>query len=30
MTPIDDQVGAEQVEGGWIGTVQNLDEGLRA
>ena len=25
MTPIDDPVGAELVEGGWIGTVQNLD-----
>ena len=25
MTPIDDHVGADQVEGGWIGTVQNLD-----
>jgi hypothetical protein len=25
MTPIHDHVGAEQVEGGWIGTVQNLD-----
>jgi len=25
MTPIDEHVGAEQVEGGWIGTVQNSD-----
>ncbi len=25
MTPIDDHVGAEPVEGGWIGTVQNSD-----